>query len=151
MKAGRCPDARLRHRVQAGLCLVLCACVAASAQPAAPAIEAHLHGWGHSCAGELVLTRRTLSWVTPWSPCRAAPFQIVEQHDRNGDIDRLYHFTRTTKACSYPYVKITYGHDAPGLAWYAQGFTNLQSAQHRDAVNSLGCQLEEVSFRRPQP
>ena len=125
--------------------VVLPCCVsAAGAQVTARPMEAHLHGWGHTCSGELFLNRRTISWMSSYNLCYATGFRVVENHDTKTDLDRVYRLNHVSRDCFSRYIEVHHAFGAPGLSWDARGYTTYGAARRRDVIGTEGCLLEEV-------
>ena len=152
------PSVSLQHsRTRSTLCgllAFLCGCALSRSQDHAALskpIVAHLHGWGRACTGELILTPRTISWSTPFNTCKASPFRQIDSHDdHGGNLDRIYHLTHPSRGCDLPYIEVMHSIGGPGLSWSAQASISLDAARHRVMVNTVGCQLEQVSFEAPR-
>lgn len=97
-----------------------------AAVSAAPAFTGAFMGSGHTCYGGLYVRTKTLSWLTPYSPCRAMPYRTLE-HSEQGHARRfVFQFKRHGKGCRFNVLVLQHADTAdPAIAWDATGYASL--------------------------
>jgi hypothetical protein len=135
------------------LALLLCAPAAARAgapdKPAPPAAappsEPRLQlgvfeGTGRACSGLLKITPKRMSWKTPFSPCPASAYTLVERRHKGGATLWTYRFIGSPKSCLYKVVVLEKTAPPQVWAWNVYGFTSMK-AYKADSNDRLNCYL----------
>jgi hypothetical protein len=137
------------------LALLLCAPAAARdkapGQPArpraavSPPVEPRVQlgvfeGTGRACSGLLKITPKRMSWKTPFSPCPASAYTLVERRHKGGATLWTYRFIGSPKSCLYKVVVLEKTAPPQVWAWYAYGFTSMK-AYKADSNDQLNCYL----------
>jgi len=140
------------------LVLLLCAPAAARARaldkpvPAAaePPSEPRLQlgvfeGTGRACSGLLKITPKRMSWHTPFSPCPASAYTLIERRQEGDGAQWAYRFVRTPKSCFYKVVMLKKLVDVDGrVEWHASGFTSMKAYKADAKVDRLNCPLVKL-------
>lgn len=137
------------------LALLLCAPAAACAKAvdkpvqapdaASPPSEPRLQlgvfeGTGRACGGLLKITPKRMSWKTPFSPCPASAYTLVERRHKGGATLWTYRFIGSPKSCLYKVVVLEKAAPPDVWAWNAYGFTSMK-AYKADSNDQLSCYL----------
>jgi len=61
-------------------------------------------GAGRACSGLLKITPKRMSWHTPFSPCPASAYTLIERRQKGGATQWAYRFIRSPKSCLYKVV-----------------------------------------------
>jgi hypothetical protein len=135
------------------LALLLCAPAAARARApdkpappaAAPPSEPRLQlgvfeGTGRACSGLLKITPKRMSWKTPFSPCPASAYTLVERRHKGGATLWTYRFIGSPKSCLYKVVVLEKTAPPQVWAWNVYGFTSMK-AYKADSNDRLNCYL----------
>jgi hypothetical protein len=138
------------------LALLLCAPASArdraSDPPArAPATasrlnEPHLQlgvfeGTGRACSGLLKITPKRMSWHTPFSPCPASAYTLMERRQKGGATQWAYRFVRSPRSCLYKVVVLEKAVDTDDWAWNVSGFTSVKAYKADAKFEQLNCYL----------
>jgi hypothetical protein len=141
------------------LALLLCAPAAACAKTAdkparapdaaSPPSEPRLQlgvfeGTGRACSGLLKITPKQLSWKTPFSPCPASAFTLVERRQNGGSTQWAYRFVSAPKSCLYKVVVLEKAGDTDDWAWNVSGFTSMTAYKTNSEADRLNCYLVKV-------
>ncbi|CAN7514045.1 hypothetical protein [Caulobacter sp. LjRoot300] len=97
-------------------------------------------GTGRACSGLLKITPKRMSWKTPFSPCPASAYTLVERRHKGGATLWTYRFIGSPKSCLYKVVVLEKTPPPQVWAWYAYGFTSMK-AYKADSNDQLNCYL----------
>lgn len=97
-------------------------------------------GTGRACSGLLKVTPKRLSWKTPFSPCPASAYTLVERRQKGGATLWTYRFIGSPKSCLYRVVVLEKTAPPDVWAWNAYGFTSMK-AYRADSKDQLSCYL----------
>jgi hypothetical protein len=134
------------------LCAPAAACAKAPAKPAparpatapsgAPPLQLGVfEGTGRACSGLLKITPKRMSWNTPFSPCPASAFTLVERRQKGATTQWAYQFVGAPKSCLYKVVVLEKTVPPDVWAWNVYGFTSMKAYKADDKVNQLNCYL----------
>jgi hypothetical protein len=85
-------------------------------------------GEGRSCHGSLAITAPTISWMTPFSQCKAVPVQLLERRDENGHVRLTYRLKRQPRHCLYRIVMLHHESSAnDDDAWSVVGYGSAET------------------------
>jgi hypothetical protein len=145
---------RLSHLLLLGplLCAPAAACAkapvksapapAAVAPPSEPPLQLGVfEGTGRACSGKLTITPKKLSWNTPFSPCPASAFTLVERRQKGGATQWAYRFIGAPKSCLYKVVVLEKAPATDDWAWNVSGFTSMQTYKADAKADQLNCYL----------
>ncbi len=136
------------------LALLLCAPAAwakAPDKPGAPptlASEPALQlgvfdGTGRACAGQLRITPRRLTWKTPFTPCPASAYTLVERRQTERRVHWVYQLKNPSKRCTYKVVSLEKMIDENGwVGWNASGF--WEKSYRTNTYGELNCYLVKL-------
>lgn len=102
-------------------------------------------GTGRACSGRLTITPKTLAWKTPFSPCPASAYSLVETRRKDGVQQWAYAFKALPRRCVYKVVMleaVASGKDEP--AWNVSGFLSLDAYKADSDVDRLNCYMFRV-------
>jgi hypothetical protein len=86
-------------------------------------------GTGRACYGTLDVRSKTISWVTPFSECKSAPYEVVE-HDKSKDELRLtYRLKGQASNCRYRMLSLSHRGSAPDTGWGVTGYGSERTYQ----------------------
>jgi hypothetical protein len=97
-------------------------------------------GTGRACSGLLKITPKRMSWKTPFSPCPASAYTLVERRHKGGATLWTYRFIGSPKSCLYKVVVLEKTAPPDVWAWNAYGFTSME-AYKADSKDQLSCYL----------
>jgi len=131
-------------------CTPAAACAKAPGKPAPPPAAAPasdppiqfgvFEGTGRACGGLLKITPKRMSWKTPFSPCPASAYTLVERRRKGGATLWTYRFIGSPKSCLYKVVVLEKTAPPDVWAWNAYGFTSMK-AYRADSKDLLSCYL----------
>ena len=99
-------------------------------------------GSGRACYGKLIIKPKTISWKTPFSSCKNAPYEILEQTSQGYERRMVYALKRPDKGCRWGIVVLQHRDSAkPDLDWEAMGYISLADYQSSNEINSMSCYL----------
>jgi len=114
---------------------------AAAAAPSEPPIQLGVfEGTGRACGGLLKITPKRMSWKTPFSPCPASAYTLVERRQKGGATLWTYRFVGSPKSCLYKVVVLEKTAPPNDWAWNVYGFTSME-AYKADSKDQLSCYL----------
>jgi hypothetical protein len=97
-------------------------------------------GTGRACSGLLKITPKRMSWKTPFSPCTASAYTLVERRHKGGATLWTYRFIGSPKSCLYKVVVLEKTAPPQVWAWNVYGFTSMK-AYKADSNDQLNCYL----------
>lgn len=97
-------------------------------------------GTGRACGGLLKITPKRMSWKTPFSPCPASAYTLVERRQKGGATLWTYRFIGSPKTCLYKVVVLEKTAPPDVWAWNVYGFTSMK-AYKADSNDQLNCYL----------
>jgi len=97
-------------------------------------------GSGRACGGLLKITPKRMSWKTPFSPCPASAYTLVERRRKGAATLWTYRFIGSPKSCLYKVVVLEKTAPPDVWAWNAYGFTSMK-AYRADSKDQLSCYL----------
>ncbi|MDM0077643.1 hypothetical protein QTH90_24765 [Variovorax sp. J2P1-59] len=101
----------------------------ASAVADAPCDGAY-KSWGQGCDGGAYIRRDTIEWHSPWSVCKATPYEVIDSK-LEGDQRRVaYKLKKLSKACRYQIIEISEG-KKEGDYWSINGYPTLEAYEKR--------------------
>ena len=125
------------------------ACLGANAIASTSQLTGHFVGSGRACYGALEIARKTISWHTAFSNCKARPFHLLEEGQNAGKQRFTFEFSETASACRFQILSVT--HDvgsAPHTGWEVTGYANLASYREdkrseftRNGPDTMSCAL----------
>jgi len=98
-------------------------------------------GTGRACSGLLKITPKRMSWKTPFSPCPASAYTLVERRHKGGATLWTYRFIGSPKSCLYKVVVLEKTAPPQVWAWYAYGFTSMKAYKADAKFEQLNCYL----------
>lgn len=116
----------------------------AALRPSEPNLQFGVfEGTGRACSGLLEITPKRLSWNTPFSPCPASAFTLVERRQKDGATQWAYGFAQTPKSCFYKVVMLKKLVDGR-IEWHASGFTSMKAYKADVKTDRLNCPLVKL-------
>lgn len=106
-----------------------------------------MYGSGRACSGKFSVTRKILTWNTPFNHCIAVPYQILAQEK---DAEHLRIVYKTGEAassknkCPFPIITLThesFDSNAKDRGWVASGYLSEEAWKKDDPGDSLVCSL----------
>jgi hypothetical protein len=114
---------------------------AAVSPPVEPRVQLGVfEGTGRACSGLLKITPKRMSWKTPFSPCPASAYTLVERRHKGGATLWTYRFIGSPKSCLYKMVVLEKTAPPQVWAWNVYGFTSMK-AYKADSNDQLNCYL----------
>lgn len=100
-------------------------------------------GTGRACGGLLKITPRRMSWNTPFSPCPASAYTLLERRQKDGATQWAYRFTGAPKRCLYKVVVLEKKPvaDSRATPWNAYGFVSTKAYRADSSIDRLSCYL----------
>ncbi|MGZ5201056.1 MAG: hypothetical protein ACXWC4_14905 [Telluria sp.] len=114
---------RTIDRVIGAVCLIVPSLVFADAR----AITGRFVGTGRSCSGTLNLSEKTISWLTPFSQCKPAPYQVIEQTNDGDRLRLTVQMNAKASSCLYSIVSLSHHGSAPDTGWEVTGYGKKES------------------------
>lgn len=136
------------------LALLLCAPAARAKAPDKPAAPPTLSseppiqlgvfdGSGRACAGQLTITPNRLTWKTPFSPCAASAYTLVERRQTERRVHWVYRLKTPSKRCLYKTVSLEKMIQEDGwVGWNASGF--WEKPYRTNTYGELNCYLVKL-------
>jgi hypothetical protein len=91
-------------------------------------LTAKFSGTGRSCHGSLIVKSTNLSWITPFSQCKAVPVKLVERQDEKGQLRVTYRLKHRPRHCLYQVVMLQQDLSAQGDGmWSVVGYGSIKS------------------------
>jgi hypothetical protein len=99
-------------------------------------------GSGRACYGKLVVKPKTISWNTPFSSCKNAPYEILEQTTQGTERRVIYLLKKRNKGCLFSVISLHH-RDSPkrDLDWEATGYLSLDDFKADNVANAMSCYL----------
>jgi hypothetical protein len=98
-------------------------------------------GTGRACSGLLKITPKRMSWHTPFSPCPASAYTLIERRQKGGATQWAYRFIRSPRSCLYKVVVLEKAVDTDDWAWNVSGFTSVKAYKADAKFEQLNCYL----------
>ena len=118
---------------------------AAASPPSEPRVQLGVfEGTGRACGGLLKITPKRMSWKTPFSPCPASAYTLVERRHKGGATLWTYRFIGSPKSCLYKVVVLEKTAPPDVWAWNVYGFTSMK-AYKADSNDQLNCYLVKAN------
>ena len=87
----------------------------------------HFQGTGRACYGTLAVQPKTISWLTPFSQCKPARYELVERDSHDGQMRMTYRLKSTAAGCRYTVLTLTHRGTADDTGWEVTGYGSEQS------------------------
>jgi hypothetical protein len=99
-------------------------------------------GSGRACYGMLTITSRAITWMTPFSQCKASQYSIHDRQDGQDGVRITYELARPSAKCLFRMVVLTHNAtDGMGIGWNVVGYPSLEDAIQNRMGDALGCYL----------
>ena len=119
---------KTRFAAAAALALAL-ASSAGSVAADAPCDGAY-KSWGQGCYGGAYIRRDTIEWHSPWSVCKATPYEVIDSKLEGGQRRVAYKLKKLSKTCRYQVIEIAEGMNE-GDYWSINGYPTLEAYEKR--------------------
>jgi hypothetical protein len=108
-----------------GTCLFVCVTVRAETQQP----TGTLIGTGRGCYGTFDVDAKAITWMTPFSKCKAVPYKLIER-DEQGDVSRMtFRLKPDAGTCRYSVLSLTHKGHVEHIGWDLTGYGSEQSYQ----------------------
>jgi hypothetical protein len=76
---------------------------------------------------KLEVTAKTISWLTPFSPCKSMRYALIDQGSRDGTMRRTYRLEPAAAGCRYTVLTLTHSGTANGTGWEVTAYGSEKS------------------------
>lgn len=103
-------------------------------------------GTGRACSGRLTITPKTLAWKTPFSPCSASAYSLVENRRTTNAQQWAYAVKTPSKRCFYKVVMLEQvaQKTKSEFEWNVSGFPSIEAYRADSNTDRLNCYLIRV-------
>jgi hypothetical protein len=93
----------------------------------ASAVTGRFVGTGRSCSGALNISQKTISWLTPFSQCKPAPYKVIEKTNSAKGVRLTVQMNAKESACLYRVVSLSHHGSAADTGWEVAGYATKES------------------------
>jgi hypothetical protein len=98
-------------------------------------------GTGRACSGKLIITKKNVTWMTPFSQCNKAKYQIIKQVHSENELSFALKLETVSPKCLYSLIQITRISSLNKfIGWDVVGFQSAKAFDEK-TKDSLSCYL----------